>query len=221
MKDLERNGIQTEEDIYNITYYGKGRMPSDTVPNFHERHMAACSLLPMRSSVLAGLNRLQRSRRKGVSVNDNGAKDVMIFGMHPNNGRGKRHDVGQLNSEKSEKIYCQTLANGPGTWDTLEVKPREKGLDTRLELMGFHEVLVKAVPIKEGHTLRVIWPVTPGIRHYKEGPSRYLSHLIGHEGEGSLFYILKNLSASAPVSSPPVSVSHHRHQRSVTSAPSP
>ncbi|KAG0475693.1 hypothetical protein HPP92_015379 [Vanilla planifolia] len=27
MKDLERNGIQTEEDIYNITYYGKGRMP--------------------------------------------------------------------------------------------------------------------------------------------------------------------------------------------------
>ncbi|ONK74848.1 uncharacterized protein A4U43_C03F10750 [Asparagus officinalis] len=26
-KDLERNGINTEEDIYNITYYGKGRMP--------------------------------------------------------------------------------------------------------------------------------------------------------------------------------------------------
>ncbi|PKA52557.1 Cytochrome c6, chloroplastic [Apostasia shenzhenica] len=27
MKDLERNGIFTEEDIYKITYYGKGRMP--------------------------------------------------------------------------------------------------------------------------------------------------------------------------------------------------
>ncbi|KAK8954208.1 hypothetical protein KSP39_PZI002240 [Platanthera zijinensis] len=26
-KDLERNGLVTEEDIYNITYYGKGRMP--------------------------------------------------------------------------------------------------------------------------------------------------------------------------------------------------
>ncbi|XP_078149815.1 cytochrome c6, chloroplastic-like isoform X2 [Carex rostrata] len=25
--DLRRNGIVTEEDIYNITYYGKGRMP--------------------------------------------------------------------------------------------------------------------------------------------------------------------------------------------------
>ncbi|XP_038970199.1 cytochrome c6, chloroplastic isoform X1 [Phoenix dactylifera] len=27
MKDLERNGVATEEGIYNITYYGKGRMP--------------------------------------------------------------------------------------------------------------------------------------------------------------------------------------------------
>ncbi|KAL6856046.1 hypothetical protein ACP4OV_018848 [Aristida adscensionis] len=26
-KDLERNGVATEEDLYNITYYGKGRMP--------------------------------------------------------------------------------------------------------------------------------------------------------------------------------------------------
>lgn len=28
--DLERNGIATEEEIYNITYYGKGRMPVST-----------------------------------------------------------------------------------------------------------------------------------------------------------------------------------------------
>lgn len=25
--DLQRNGVATEEDIYNITYFGKGRMP--------------------------------------------------------------------------------------------------------------------------------------------------------------------------------------------------
>lgn len=133
-----------------------------------------------------------------------------------------------------------------GNWDTLEVKPKEKGLDTRLELINFYDshysanlmqlvvygkesldsiqtlveskfcdiknvgrkqfyfpghpcsskdlqILVKAVPIKQGHTLRVLWPITPNIRHYKEGPCRYVSHLIGHEGEGSLFYILKKL----------------------------
>ncbi|EER99563.1 hypothetical protein BDA96_02G359100 [Sorghum bicolor] len=27
LKDLERNGVATEEELYNITYYGKGRMP--------------------------------------------------------------------------------------------------------------------------------------------------------------------------------------------------
>lgn len=133
-----------------------------------------------------------------------------------------------------------------GNWDTLEVKPKEKGIDTRSELIKFYEenysanlmhlvvygkenldeiqsqvekkfgpirnigrsnfhfpgqpcssehlqILVKAVPINQGHTLRVVWPITPGIRNYKEGPCRYLGHLIGHEGEGSLFYILKTL----------------------------
>ncbi|XP_010057119.2 insulin-degrading enzyme-like 1, peroxisomal [Eucalyptus grandis] len=55
------------------------------------------------------------------------------------------------------------------------------------------QILVKAVPIKQGHKLSVIWPVTPEIQHYKEGPCRYLGHLIGHQGEGSLFYVLKTL----------------------------
>ncbi|XP_020519710.1 insulin-degrading enzyme-like 1, peroxisomal isoform X2 [Amborella trichopoda] len=123
-----------------------------------------------------------------------------------------------------------------GNWDTLEVRPKAKGLDTRDELIKFYEenysanlmhlvvygkknlddiqhmveekfhgirntarscsiypgrpctsehlqVLIKAVPVKEGHKLNIIWPVTPNIRHYKEG----------HEGEGSLFFVLKNL----------------------------
>ncbi|KAI4325648.1 hypothetical protein MLD38_031029 [Melastoma candidum] len=133
-----------------------------------------------------------------------------------------------------------------GNWETLEVLPRAKGLDTRDELIKFYEdhyssnlmhlviyakddlnklhalvdekfqdiqntdrnqvlfpgqpcgsehlqILVKSVPIKEGHKLKVTWPIIPEIRHYKEGPCRYLGHLIGHEGEGSLFHVLKTL----------------------------
>ncbi|XP_062117724.1 insulin-degrading enzyme-like 1, peroxisomal isoform X1 [Humulus lupulus] len=133
-----------------------------------------------------------------------------------------------------------------GNWDTLEVRPKAKGLDTRQELIKLYEenysanlmhlvvygkdnldkiqalveekfldiknkdrssprypghpcssehlqILVKVVPIKQGHKLRIVWPITPEIHHYKEGPCRYLGHLIGHEGEGSLFYILKTL----------------------------
>lgn len=140
-----------------------------------------------------------------------------------------------------------------GNWDTLEVRPKAKGVDTRQELLKFYrenysanimhlvvyakeslekieslvqnkfqeirninrnyprfsgqpctsehlQILVKTVPIKRGHKLRIIWPITPGIHHYKEGPSRYLGHLIGHEGEGSLFYALKKLGWATSLS---------------------
>ncbi|CAH8384062.1 unnamed protein product [Eruca vesicaria subsp. sativa] len=55
------------------------------------------------------------------------------------------------------------------------------------------QVLVKAVPITQGHKLTVSWPVIPSIHHYEEAPCMYLGHLIGHEGEGSLFHALKTL----------------------------
>ncbi|GAV91529.1 Peptidase_M16_C domain-containing protein, partial [Cephalotus follicularis] len=140
-----------------------------------------------------------------------------------------------------------------GNWETLEVRPKAKGLDTRQELIRFYEenysanlmhlvvyakesldkiqslvedkfqeiqnsnkssihfpgqscasghlqILVRTIPIRQGHKLRFVWPIIPGIHHYKEGPCRYLSHLIGHEGEGSLFYVLKTLGWATSLS---------------------
>ncbi|RZC77506.1 hypothetical protein C5167_001684, partial [Papaver somniferum] len=55
------------------------------------------------------------------------------------------------------------------------------------------QILVKAIRIKERNKLKILWPITPSIVHYKEAPCMYLAHLIGHEGEGSLFRILKTL----------------------------
>ncbi|KAF3519232.1 hypothetical protein DY000_02061597 [Brassica cretica] len=55
------------------------------------------------------------------------------------------------------------------------------------------QVLVKVVPIRQYHELTVSWPITPTIHQYEEAPSRYLRHLIGHEGKGSLFHALKIL----------------------------
>ncbi|XP_071716303.1 insulin-degrading enzyme-like 1, peroxisomal [Rutidosis leptorrhynchoides] len=140
-----------------------------------------------------------------------------------------------------------------GNWDTLEVKPKSRGVDTRDELLKFYkenysanlmnlvvytkdsldkiessvlnkfeeirnidrsepifpgqpctsehlQIIVKTVPVKRGNKLRIAWPITPGIHHYMEGPSKYLGHLIGHEGEGSLFYILKKLGWATSLS---------------------
>ena len=58
---------------------------------------------------------------------------------------------------------------------------------------GDTQIVVKAVPIREGHNLEMIFPITPEIQNYKAAPSRYLGHLIGHEADGSLFAHLKKL----------------------------
>ncbi|KAI3412558.1 uncharacterized protein J3R85_017262 [Psidium guajava] len=62
------------------------------------------------------------------------------------------------------------------------------------------QVLVRAVPICDDHTLQVQWPIPRSIHHYKEIPCGYLTHLIGHEGEGSLFHALKRLGWATSLS---------------------
>ncbi|CAH1444375.1 unnamed protein product [Lactuca virosa] len=32
------------------------------------------------------------------------------------------------------------------------------------------KVILKTVPVRRGHKLRITWPMTPGIHHYMEGP---------------------------------------------------
>ncbi|KAL3755294.1 hypothetical protein ACJRO7_002358, partial [Eucalyptus globulus] len=60
--------------------------------------------------------------------------------------------------------------------------------------LGEHlQVLVKAVPVCDDHMLQIQWPMPATIHHYKEAPCSYLTHLIEHEGEGSLFHALKRL----------------------------
>ncbi|XP_057520818.1 insulin-degrading enzyme-like 1, peroxisomal [Amaranthus tricolor] len=153
--------------------------------------------------------------------------------------------MNQLNKHLSSPAHAYHKFS-TGSWETLEVRPKANGINTREELLKFYEeyysanlmrlvvyakesldkietmvkckfqdirntnrnslsfpgqpctsdhlqILVKVVPIKEGHKLKISWPITPGIHYYKEGPCRYLGHLIGHEAEGSLFYVLKKL----------------------------
>lgn len=160
--------------------------------------------------------------------------------------------MNQLNKHLSSPAHPYQKFS-TGSWETLEVRPKEKGLNTRDELIKFYDeyysanlmrlvvytkdsldkieslvkckfqdirntnrnslsfpgqpctldhlqILVKAVPIKDGHKLTIQWPITPSIHYYKEGPCRYLGHLIGHEAEGSLFYILKKLGWSTSLS---------------------
>ncbi|KAH3744611.1 insulin-degrading enzyme [Pelomyxa schiedti] len=46
------------------------------------------------------------------------------------------------------------------------------------------------VPVKEGNQVSIFWPMPPTDIFYKEKPTHYLGHLLGHESKGSLFHTL-------------------------------
>uniref|UniRef100_A0A668VJ59 Insulin-degrading enzyme n=1 Tax=Oreochromis aureus TaxID=47969 RepID=A0A668VJ59_OREAU len=50
----------------------------------------------------------------------------------------------------------------------------------------------KVVPVKDIRKLYVTFPIPDLRKYYKSKPGRYLGHLIGHEGPGSLFSELKS-----------------------------
>ena len=53
------------------------------------------------------------------------------------------------------------------------------------------QVLDVVVPIKDLRQLTLNWPLPPARAHYRVKPASLLSHLIGHEGVGSLLSALK------------------------------
>ena len=53
------------------------------------------------------------------------------------------------------------------------------------------KLLVKVVPQKDVRTLELQWAVPPSWKVYQHAPCHYVSHLLGHEGKGSPFALLK------------------------------
>lgn len=133
---------------------------------------------------------------------------------------------------------------GTGNKETLDIIPKQKGLNVRDELLKFHKkwyssnvmtlaiigkesldelekmaadlfsqvedkkvvplaikdhpysdeevkVKVSVVPIKDTRHLAVSFPIPDYRDYYKAAPGQYLSHLIGHEGSGSLLSALR------------------------------
>jgi secreted Zn-dependent insulinase-like peptidase len=61
-------------------------------------------------------------------------------------------------------------------------------------------MFTRIVPIKKNHRLIVSWQLPSTIGDYKCKTTFYLSHLIGHEGPGSLLSALKQLGYATELS---------------------
>jgi secreted Zn-dependent insulinase-like peptidase len=53
-------------------------------------------------------------------------------------------------------------------------------------------VRVNIVPLQEVRSLELQFPAPPTLEHFRTHPTDFITHLLGHEGEGSLFALLKS-----------------------------
>lgn len=61
-------------------------------------------------------------------------------------------------------------------------------------------ILVKMIPEREHISLHMEWLIPATRPMYKASPAHYLSHLIGDEGKGSVFALLKKLGYALSLS---------------------
>ncbi|KAL4454183.1 hypothetical protein ABPG74_012140 [Tetrahymena malaccensis] len=59
----------------------------------------------------------------------------------------------------------------------------------------------RVTPVKDEDYLKFMWTIDHTLPHYKSNPAKYISHLIGHEGENSLLSFLKEEGLALELSS--------------------
>ncbi|GAX76258.1 hypothetical protein CEUSTIGMA_g3702.t1 [Chlamydomonas eustigma] len=75
--------------------------------------------------------------------------------------------------------------------------PRPEFSDAGMPFKGRHLYIMPAV--KDHHDLSITFPLPCLYNHYEKKPEQYISHLVGHEGPGSLLSALKALGWATEV----------------------
>lgn len=91
-----------------------------------------------------------------------------------------RHSLDEL-EELVRSIFAEVVDRGltPAKFSEEAVTEDETG------------ILIKVLPERDGHSIELQWDTLSEQQHSDAAPSHYLSHLLGHEGEGSVFAYLK------------------------------
>ncbi|QDZ21486.1 insulinase-like metalloprotease [Chloropicon primus] len=107
-------------------------------------------------------------------------------------------DLERMVVTKFNKV--KTLGKEANVFDDTPFDPRE------------HQCkLAKVVPIRNVHALDFQWLTPPDGKVYRHMPMDYMSHLIGHEGDGSILKRLKDLKWATSLSAGPSPESYSSH----------
>lgn len=79
-----------------------------------------------------------------------------------------------------------------GSWNAKSYTPiRDFGMPFHNESLGH---ICRLVPVRDKHSLYITWQVPPQWENWRSKPCDYISHLLGHESQGSLLSALKEKS---------------------------
>jgi len=91
-----------------------------------------------------------------------------------------RHSLDEMESMVREKFE---MVENRG------FKPAQFSDDAVTEVQA--GTLIQMVPERDGHSIEIQWPTISEQENYASSPSHYVSFLLGHEGKGSAFALLK------------------------------
>jgi insulysin len=92
--------------------------------------------------------------------------------------------------ENTARNIFSGVENKQVTRPKFDSKPFEHAKKVKTPSDQYYK-LVKIVPIKTTHSICFKWQIPATKEYYLNKPVRYLSHLLGHEGKGSLYYVMK------------------------------
>jgi len=125
-----------------------------------------------------------RPESRGMNVRD---KFIEFYEKHYSANRMKLVVLGRENLDVLEKWVSELFSAVPNK--KLEPNRWTTELPLRKEDLG---IQVFAKPVMDSRELSIYIPFLDEEHMYEAQPSRYVSHLIGHEGPGSLFAYLKS-----------------------------
>ena len=93
-------------------------------------------------------------------------------------------------SENSQSLAIRREHGG--TWNAKAYTPiLDFGMPFQEESLGH---ICRLVPVRDKHSLYITWQVPPQWQNWRSKPCDYISHLLGHESQGSLLSALKDRS---------------------------
>jgi len=122
-------------------------------------------------------------KEKGINVRDE------LLKFHDKNYSSNIMGLTILGKESLDDLNAMVMALFPGVKNkNLSIKEWEEHAYGPDQLQKYYHI----VPVKDIRSLTIVWPIPDLNPHYKSSPGDYLSHLIGHEGQGSLLSLLKS-----------------------------